>query len=84
MAYTYDVFDRRIARKVDTTSPFDLADAAIESYVHDGDDVLLDCQSRRDWQLAAGACRRYLHGLATNQYCRKRTPPPAGVWHLTS
>ena len=33
--YTYDVFDRRIAKEVDASSPFDMADAAIERYVHD-------------------------------------------------
>ncbi|MDA1054030.1 MAG: hypothetical protein O3C40_26575, partial [Planctomycetota bacterium] len=33
--YTYDVFDRRIAKAVDITSPFNLADAAIERYVYD-------------------------------------------------
>jgi RHS repeat-associated protein len=34
-AYTYDVFNRRIAKAVDTSSPFNLADAAIERYVYD-------------------------------------------------
>ncbi len=34
-SYTYDVFNRRIAKSVDTTSPFNLADAAIERYVYD-------------------------------------------------
>ena len=33
--YTYDVFDRRISRALDTTDPFDLDDAAIERYVLD-------------------------------------------------
>ncbi len=33
--YTYDVFDRRIAKKVDTASPFDMTDAALERYVYD-------------------------------------------------
>jgi len=42
LAYVYDVFDRRILRKLDTTSPFDLVDAAIEGFVYDGDDVILD------------------------------------------
>jgi len=35
VAYTYDVFNRRISRAVDTTSPFDLADAVLERYVYD-------------------------------------------------
>ncbi len=33
--YTYDVFNRRIGKAVDTASPFDMADAAIERYVVD-------------------------------------------------
>ena len=37
--YTYDVFNRRIARAVDTTSPFTLTDAAIESYVYDDNGI---------------------------------------------
>jgi YD repeat-containing protein len=33
--YIYDVFDRRIGKEVDTTSPFTMTDAAIERYVYD-------------------------------------------------
>ena len=33
--YTYDVFNRRIAKEIDTTSPFDMQDAAIERFVYD-------------------------------------------------
>jgi len=33
--YTYDVFNRRIAKEVDTTSPFDMQEAAIKRYVYD-------------------------------------------------
>ena len=40
--YTYDVLDRRIAKEVDTTSPFDMADAAIERYVYDDIHIHLD------------------------------------------
>ncbi len=49
--YTYDVFNRRIEKAVDTTSPFDLQDAALESYIYDdasgissdaGGNVILD------------------------------------------
>ncbi len=39
--YTYDAFGRRIAKSVDTT-PLDAVDAALEQYVYDGDDVILD------------------------------------------
>jgi len=49
--YTYDVFNRRIEKAVDVTSPFDLQDAALESYIYDdasgissasGGNVILD------------------------------------------
>jgi YD repeat-containing protein len=33
--YVYDVFDRRIGRKLDTSAPFDMANAVIERYVLD-------------------------------------------------
>jgi YD repeat-containing protein len=33
--YVYDVFDRRIGRKLDMTAPFDMANAVIERYVLD-------------------------------------------------
>jgi hypothetical protein len=35
VAYTYDLFNRRIAKAVDITSPFTLTDAAIERYILD-------------------------------------------------
>ncbi len=49
--YTYDVFNRRIEKAVDVTSPFDIQDAALESYIYDdasgissdaGGNVILD------------------------------------------
>jgi YD repeat-containing protein len=33
--YTYDVYNRRIGKAIDTTAPFSMADAAIERYVFD-------------------------------------------------
>ena len=33
--YIYDVFNRRIGRKIDTSAPFDMANAVIERYVLD-------------------------------------------------
>jgi len=33
--YTYDGFNRRIAKEVDTASTFDMQDAVVERYVHD-------------------------------------------------
>ena len=39
--YSYDSLGRRISKQVDTT-PLDTVDAAIEQYVYDGEDVILD------------------------------------------
>ena len=76
--YTYDVLDRRIAEEVDTTSPFDMADAVIERYVYDdihnglasldGSNVVLDFvdsdgAGTQPMQLA----KRYLYGEAVDQ-----------------
>ena len=76
--YTYDVLDRRIAKEVDTTSPFDMADAAIERYVYDdihnglasldGSNVVLDFADpdgagAQPMQLA----KRYLYGEVVDQ-----------------
>ena len=72
--YTYDVFNRRIAKEVDTTSPFDMQDAAIERYVYDdirngmasldGGNVVLDFVDS-DGPSGSGAmtlAKRYLWG----------------------
>jgi RHS repeat-associated protein len=78
VAHTYDLFNRRISRAVDTTSPFDLADAAIERYILDdasgvasldGGNVILDFvdpdgpEGTAELELA----RRYLYGPAVDQ-----------------
>ncbi len=72
--YTYDVFNRRIAKEVDTASPFDMQDAAIERYVYDdinngmasldGGNVVLDFEDA-DGPGGSGAMtlsKRYLWG----------------------
>ncbi len=76
--YTYDVFNRRIAKQVDTTGPFDMADAAIERYVVDdihtglvsldGGNVVLDFTDPD----GAGSqpialAKRYLYGKMVDQ-----------------
>ncbi len=76
--YTYDVFDRRIAKEVDTSSPFDMADAAIERYVYDdihthlasldGGNVVLDfVDPDGSGAQAMALAKRYLHGEAVDQ-----------------
>ncbi len=76
--YTYDVFDRRIAKEVDTTSPFDMADAAIERYVYDdihnglvspdGGNVVLDfVDPDGSGAQSIAMSKRYLYGEAVDQ-----------------
>ena len=78
VAYTYDAFNRRIARAVDTTSPFDLGDAAIERYVLDdvngvtsldGGNVILDFvdPDGPDGMTDLNLSKRYLYGSAVDQ-----------------
>jgi RHS repeat-associated protein len=75
--YTYDVFNRRIGKAVDTASPFDMADAAIERYVYDdlngvssdaGGNVVLDFVDPDGTGTTSIALeRRQLYGNAVDQ-----------------
>ena len=76
--YTYDVFNRRIAKEVDTSSPFDMADAAIERYVYDdihnslasldGGNVVLDfVDPDGSGAQSMALSKRYLYGQAVDQ-----------------
>ncbi len=76
--YTYDVFNRRIGKAVDTASPFDMADAAIERYVvgdiHtglaslDGGNVVLDfVDTDGAGTQPIAMAKRYLYGEAVDQ-----------------
>jgi RHS repeat-associated protein len=76
--YIYDVFDRRIGRKIDTTAPFDMANAVIERYVlddihnglasADGGNVVLDfVDPDGSGAQAIAMSKRYLYGEAVDQ-----------------
>ncbi len=76
--YTYDVFGRRIGREVDTASPFDMADAAIERYVYDdiqnglvsldGGNVVLDfVDPDGSGGQSIALSKRYLYGEVVDQ-----------------
>ena len=78
MEYIYDVFDRRIGRKLDTSSPFDMADAVIERYVLDdihnglvsldGGNVVLDfVDPDGSGGQPMAMSKRYLYGEAVDQ-----------------
>jgi len=83
--YTYDAFDRRIARRHDDVSPTDLTDAAIELYAYDGDNVLLDFV---DTDGTAGPntpqkTMRYLFGPAIDMVLAQEDLQTGEIlWHL--
>jgi RHS repeat-associated protein len=76
--YVYDVFNRRIGRKLDTSAPFDMANAVIERYVlddchnalasTDGGNVVLDfVDPDGSGAQAIAMSKRYLYGEAVDQ-----------------
>ncbi len=75
--YTYDVFNRRIGKAVDTASPFNMVDAAIERYIIDdaggvtsvdGGNVVLDfVDPDGDGATSIALERRQLFGNAVDQ-----------------
>ena len=97
--YTYDVFDRRIGKEVDTTSPFTMTDAVIERYIIDdasgiasidGGNVVLDfVDADGDGAGTMDLERRHLYGNAVDQILAQEnidetTSSADRVhWHLT-
>jgi RHS repeat-associated protein len=97
--YTYDVFNRRIGKEVDTTSPFTMTDAVIERYILDdasgiasidGGNVVLDfVDADGDGSGTMDLERRYLFGNAVDQVLAQEnidetTSSADRVhWHLT-
>jgi RHS repeat-associated protein len=76
--YLYDVFNRRIGRKIDTSTPFDMANAVIERYVlddihngltsADGGNVVLDfVDTDGNGAQSIAMSKRYLYGEAVDQ-----------------
>ena len=75
--YTYDVFNCRIAKEADTTSPFTMTDAVIERYVYDditgvvrlaGGNVVFDfVDPDGTGTETIDIERRYLYGNAVDQ-----------------
>lgn len=82
--FTYDAFDRRISKSVDT-NPQDMIDAVLTHFVYDRDDVILDFV---DEDGAAGPnplvlAQRYLHGPAVDQILAQEDSAGNVLWHLT-
>ncbi|MBC8351077.1 MAG: hypothetical protein H8E66_03770 [Planctomycetes bacterium] len=96
--FTYDVFSRRIAKAVDSTSPFTMTDAAIERYVYDdlngvtsfdGGNVVLDFVDPDGTGSTSIALEhRYLYGNAVDQILAQEDDTTAStsadrvLWHL--
>jgi len=83
--YTYDAFDRRVARRHDDVSPTDLSDAAIELYAYDGDNVLLDFvdSDGTAGPNTAQKTTRYLFGPAIDMVLAQEDVSTGEVlWHL--
>ena len=82
--YTYDVFDRRIAKAVDS-NPQDAVNAVVTHFVYDGEDVHLEFV---DSDGAAGANEavldiRYLHGPGVDRVLAQEDAASNVLWHLT-
>ena len=80
--FTYDAFNRRIAKAVDT-NPQDTTPAVVTQFVYDGSNVLLEFVDSD----GAGANqpvldKRYLHGAGVDQVLAQESAGNV-VWHLT-
>ena len=82
VAFTYDVFDRRLSKAVDTT-PLDAVDAAVVHFVYDRDDVLLEfLDPDSGGSTAATIAQRYFHGPAIDQVLAQDKGADEVLWHL--
>ncbi len=82
--YTYDVFDRRIAKVVDN-NPQDAVNALVTHFVYDGSDVHLEFV---DSDGAAGTNEpvldvRYLQGPGVDRVLAQEDAASNVLWHLT-
>ncbi|MDZ4849447.1 MAG: RHS repeat-associated core domain-containing protein [Pirellulaceae bacterium] len=80
--YTYDAFNRRIAKAVDT-NPQDSGDAAITHFVYDGENVrleLLDVDG--SGPQPASFHSRLLYGPAVDQILTQEDSAGVVFWHL--
>jgi len=83
VAYTYDLFNRRLSRALDTTDPFELDDASTERFIYDDaghtpdpfnpdtshSNVILDFldPDGEEETESLALAKRYLHGAAVDQ-----------------
>ncbi|TAE58470.1 MAG: hypothetical protein EAZ76_02010 [Nostocales cyanobacterium] len=80
--FTYDAFNRRIAKSVDT-NPQDTTSSVVTQFIYDGQDVLLefvDSDGARGNQPVLDT--RYLHGAGVDQVLAQESGGNV-EWHLT-
>ena len=74
--YTYDVFDRRIAKLVDLDGAGSQA-AVVERFIYDGDNIAMSFDG------LGNESHRYLHGLAIDQILADEGANDTVLWTLT-
>ncbi len=79
--YTYDVFDRRIAKVVDN-NPQDAVNALVTHFVYDGSDVHLEFVDS-DGANEPVLDIRYLQGPEVDQILAQEEVGGDAIWHLT-
>jgi RHS repeat-associated protein len=79
VAFTYDAFDRRIAKEVDTT-PLDNNDGTVTHFVYNGDDVHLDFVSSGSQPVLE---QRYLYRAGVDQILAQEDGSGNVAWMLT-
>ena len=82
VTFTYDVFDRRISKTIDSDG--EGSSEQVSYFVYDGEDVLLDFV---DTDGVVGTdepllFKRYLHGPAVDQVLAQESPDSTVEWHL--
>ena len=82
VTYSYDAFNRRITKAVDT-DPSDSLDAAIQSFVYDGDRVLLEFEDPDGTgPNPIALAQSYLHGPEVDQVLAQDDGSGNALWHL--
>ncbi len=81
--YTYDVFNRRIAKDVDTT-PADGQDGKVTYFINAGHDIIADLtDADGSGSAPAVVSMRYLHGPAVDQVLAQEDSAGQVLWDLT-
>jgi RHS repeat-associated protein len=83
VTFSYDAFDRRISKAVDTT-PQDAVDAVFTHFVYDREDVILDfIDTDGSGPATPTLDERYLHGPAVDQVLAQDNAAGSVQWYLT-